>query len=290
MTTPPFIDAHHHLWVRDGGYPWLASAEPALNRDYRPVDYLADLQDAVPIATVHIEAAHDPRTPVHETTWLESVAMPRLPAAIVAYARLQDPDLETVLAHHLSASSRVRGVRQMLDWDGERQGPTTLMDDPRWQDGLDLLAASNLSFDLQVVPSQLSRAADLASQHRQATFVLNHAGYNVPASRRHTEEWRDGIAAVAEVPNIVVKLSGFPAIRGAADAPDAAEFFAGTLERVGWHRVMFATNFPHDARFVSLLELVALVDAELPPGNPPERAAFFHQNAQRVYRITSDDD
>ena len=285
MTPLTFIDAHHHLWLREGGYPWLASTDPALQRDYTASDYLTDLDGHVPLATVHVEAAHDPRTPVDETEWLDSNAAERIPAAIVARAELQDPGLEAVLARHLEASPKVRGVRQMLDWNGARQGPTTLMDDSRWRAGLNVLAAHSLTFDLQVVPGQLERAAHLAADHPGVSFVLNHAGYNVPAGRENTIAWRAGIAAIALVPNVAVKLSGFPALRGAAGAPDADEFFGGVVEQFGWDRVMFASNFPHDRRFISFTELLEVVDAALPAGVPTQRADFFHATAARVYRI-----
>ena len=84
--------------------------------------------------------------------------------AIVGYCDLSGDNLEEMLTRHKSASNRVRGIRQMLNYhpDVPEQCQATHDDyltDPNWIQGYGLLENFQMSFDLQVFPWQMKRSA-----------------------------------------------------------------------------------------------------------------------------------
>jgi predicted TIM-barrel fold metal-dependent hydrolase len=290
-------DSHHHLWdLGQNRYPWLQGepedpGDPSgvgmLQRDYLVEDLLADTEGLPLIASVHVEAAHDPAEPVRETAWLQSLTdKTGLPAAIVAAAVLEAPDVADVLAAHREYPA-VRGIRQMLDRNPVTgaSGETALMDDAAWRRGLGLLAPAGLSFDLQVLPSQLDVAARLAADFGETVFVLNHGGYHVPASPEQHELWRAGLARLARQPNVVVKASGYDAVDPSWGRPGYADYVLTLLEAFGVDRVLFGSNFPVDRRTISYRDLVDATLSVTQQLTGDERDRLFCRNTARVYRI-----
>lgn len=290
------VDAHHHLW--DLGlncYPWLQGPrqDPAdvtgigsLQDNYLVEDLRADTVGLPLRASVHVEAAHESSDPVRETRWLQCQSDTEgLPTAIVAAAVLEEPGVEEILDAHLEYPA-VRGVRQMLDrnrFTGASE-ESALMEDPTWLRGLDLLVERGLSFDLQVLPSQLPTAARLAADYPSLVFVLNHGGYHVPASAENARQWRDGIAQVAGVPNVVVKASGYDVVDPTWGA-GYRDYVTTLLDAFGVDRVMFASNFPVDRRTTTYTALVEATLAATSELTTEEVDCFFFSNAVRIYRL-----
>ena len=290
-------DSHHHLWnLSVNRYPWLQGepedpADPSgvgmLQRDYLVQDLLADTAGLPLIASVHVEAAHDPADPVRETRWLQSLTDTYgFPTAIVAAATLEVADISEVLAAHRQHAA-VRGIRQMLDRNpvSGASEETALLEDSKWRHGFALLAPLGLSFDLQVLPSQLAAAARLAADFGETIFVLNHGGYHVHASPDQRELWRTGIALLARQPNVVVKLSGYDAVDPTWATGGYAEFVWKLLETFGVDRVLFGTNFPVDRRTITYAALVDATLALTQQLTADERDRLFYRNTVRTYRI-----
>ena len=110
--------------------------------------------------------------------------------------------------------------------------------------------------------------------------------------------WQKGVAAVAECPNIVMKLGGVGQLRYGyywheREVPIGSEELAESLsplmnhciEQFGPDRCMFESNFPVDKESYSY-SVVYNAFKRLSKGySASERAAMFHDNAVRVYRI-----
>lgn len=287
------VDSHHHLWdLTAGRYPWLQGPpqDPAdvtgvgpLQRDYLPADLRADAAGVPLVASVHVEAA--PGDPVAETRWLHGLtATTGLPSAVVAAVRLEDPALPGLLDRHAEHPG-LRGVRQMLDHTDGVAGPTRLLGDQAWRRGLHLLAVRGLSFDLQVLPEQLSEAAEVAAAEPDLVLVLNHGGYHVPASGTARRHWLEGIDRLARRPNVVVKASGYDAVDPTWQPDGFLDYVHRLLEAFGPDRTMFGSNFPVDGRTTSYPALVAACREATTGLTPTERDAFFARNAARTYRL-----
>ena len=294
------VDPHIHLWNLDTlNYPWLMNPGETFMGDYRSIaknhgvlEFLDGAGDIKVEKVVHVEAAHDPSDPLAETTWLQSVAdAPEsggMPQGIVSYADLSRPDVEDLLAAH-SAFPNVRGIRQILnvhsdplhDYVGRH-----FMREPEWRAGFALLGRYDLSFDLQIYPSQMAEAAELAREHPDTTLILNHAGMFVDRSTvAGWREWRDGMRALANCPNIAVKISGLGMVDHRWTVESLRPYVLETIDAFGVERCMFASNFPVDRLYSTYQDLWTAYGEIISGASDSEKAALFRENAERIYRI-----
>ena len=296
-----FVDAHMHLWDLDKiRYPWLTPPLPVgITGDVRSIaktylldDYLRDARgDAGKIRVakvVHVEAGADPADSLKETRWLQSMADLRgFPHALVAHAELNNPKVESLLAEHASHHN-VRGIRQILNWHADPRKtytPRDLLADADWLKGFALLRKYNLSFDLQIYPSQMPAAAQLASRHPDTLMILNHTGMPADRDAAGLQAWRSGMQALAQQPNVMVKISGLAMLDWQWTTESLRPFVHQTLDIFGTDRCLFASNFPVDRLFGSFARQYGAYQSLTATLSPTERAQLFVTNAERIYRI-----
>ncbi len=296
-----FIDTHHHLWdLEKNRYPWLV--EPidhfvgdysAIRRSYLVSDFLADAADLGLVRSVHVQAEFDHTDdPVKETAWLQSVsddpASRGFPHACSGFAVLESPDVEEVLARHREYPI-ARGIRQMLNYADDPRLRFTerddLMDDPQWRAGFRLLAKYDLHFELQVWPWQLGDAARLAKDIPEVPIILNHTGMPRGRDPEAVEEWRSGLRALAEAPNLAVKISALAMFDQQWTAETIRPFVLDTIDIIGADRCMFASNFPVDSLFSDYATIWNAYDTVTAGFSENERRGLFHDNAVRYYRL-----
>ena len=303
MTMLRVVDPHIHLWNREKlHYPWMAHAGgnfmgpcEAILKTHEVAEFLADAQGVEVLKVVHIDAAHDPAAPLKETQWLQSLAdatgapgAPGMPQGIVAYADLSSPDVDALLEAH-AAQRNVRGIRQTLnvhadpfyDYVGRH-----FMREPAWRRGFALLRRHGLSFDLQIYPSQMAEAAELARAHPDTPIVLNHTGMFVDrGSVAGWRRWRDGLRALAACPNVAVKISGLGMIDHQWTLESLRPYALEAIDAFGTARAMFASNFPVDRLYSSYAALWSAYERIVADMSDSEHDALFRSNAERFYRI-----
>lgn len=298
---PPLVDPHVHLWdLQQLHYPWLTgpfdsdnpngSVEP-IAVDY-PLDaYLADAGRWDVRGIVHIDAGADPADALKETQWLQAMAEERgMPNGIVAFAALDDPEVETLLAAHVTHKN-VRGIRHIINWhpDPARSySPADVTTTSAWMRGFGLLKKFGLSFDLQAYPGQFTHLAALIAKHPDTQVILNHTGMALPGDADGWGVWRRGMAAFAALPNVAVKISGMGFTWRPWDAEQARPYVLETIALFGTERTMFASNFPTDKLFGSFDRHFDAYDAITADFSADERAALFGGNANRIYRLGPD--
>ncbi|MCP3736097.1 amidohydrolase family protein [Sphingomonas sp. RP10(2022)] len=296
--TVPFVDAHVHLWdLSHVRYPWLTppfsgdgpngSAE-GIARDYDVVAYRAELARWNLVGAVHIDAGAHPDDALRETAWLERQAEATgLPSGIVAFAALDAPDADAALAAQ-AAHPRVRGIRQIVNWHADAQRSYTDRDvtqDPRWQAGFAALGRHGLSFDLQCYPGQMPALAALFARHPEVPVIVNHLGMPVMSDADGLADWRRGMAALAALPQVAVKLSGLGFIWRDWTAERVRPLLLETIDLFGTHRAMVASDAPTDRLFAPIdryMETYYALTADL---SEDERRDLFGRNANRVYRL-----
>ena len=290
------VDAHQHFWDPGVNYhPWLSDEPPipfrygdyrAIRRRYLPPDYLADASPYRVEKSVYVETEWDPRDPVGETRYVETLRREHgLPSVAVAQAWLDRDDAAEVLERQ-AWFSFVRSVRHKpranaSAGDGAPGGTT----DPRWRAGFARLAPLGLRFDLQTPWWHLAEAARLAADFPGTQIILNHAGLPADRSPEGIAGWRAAMTTLAREPNVAVKISGLGQ-RGAAWTAEANRGIVRTvIELFGIERCMFASNFPVDglcASFATIFdgfrEIVADLDID-------SQRALFRDNAMRIYGI-----
>jgi L-fuconolactonase len=170
--------------------------------------------------------------------------------------------------------------------------------------GARVLARMGLSLEGWLYFPQLPELADFAKAVPDLTIILNHIGGLLrvgPYANRDDEvlaTWRRGIAAVAECPNITIKLGGIGMPRTGFDwharskpigseelAASMAPLMTYCIEQFGPNRCMFESNFPVDKVSYSYNVLYNAFKRLSKGYSAVERAAMFHDTAVRVYRI-----
>lgn len=294
----PFVDAHIHLWdLARLRYDWLtppfSDAGPngnveAIARDYGVADYRADLVRWNVVGAVHVDAGAAAASALEETAWLDGLAEAEgLPTGFVAFAALNDPDVDTLLGRQ-AAHSRVKGIRHIVNWhrDPNRTyGPVDLTVDPQWRKGYGLLAKHGLSFDLQCYPAQMPGLAGLIAAHPDIPVIVNHMGMPVLDDADGLGDWRRGMKALAAIPHVAVKLSGMGFIRRDWTRETIEPLVRETIDLFGVDRCLFASDAPTDKLFGPIdryMEAYHAITADFPEA---DRRALFAGNANRLYRL-----
>jgi predicted TIM-barrel fold metal-dependent hydrolase len=306
----PILDAHHHLWER-------------ADERYLPADLLRDVDSghnivatvAVECRTMYRNHGAEELKPVGETEFLASIAdqgggATAIAAAIVGFADLRLGDrVAAVLEGHVAAGSgRFRGIRHSTTWDASgalrSEAPRGLMSEDSFRRGFARLKAYELSFDAWLYHPQLAELAELAAAFPDVSIVLNHLGAPLgigPYTGKRTEvfqAWREGILSLAACPNVCVKLGGLGSERSGFDwhehttKPSSNDLAAAIrpyielcLEAFGVGRCMFESNFPVEKRANSYVVLWNAFKRVTAGYSESERAALFHDNAARIYRV-----
>jgi predicted TIM-barrel fold metal-dependent hydrolase len=295
----PIIDPHHHLWdLGLGRHAWLApSVEDfgglgdlaQLRRNYLPDDYLRDAAGHHVVATVHVEAGWDVDDCVGETRWLESLekigGVAARYVARVPLASAETPELIEAQA----AFPRVVGIRDILSWsENPAQRFATrsdLMRDPVWRAGLSALVSNDLVFDLMVYSSQLDEAARLIGDFPNQLFVLEHGGSPIDRDAEGMRRWREGLAAVARRPNVLLKISDLVAYDHQWTLDSLREVVLRCLDCFGPERAMFASDFPVAGLHATFDQVYGAFKTIVSGLSVREQRALFFGNAERTYRI-----
>jgi len=334
----PIIDPHHHLWDRPAaliaalppprhGFDYVTRRAPRYLFD----DLLADMKSGHKIrATVYLQCGSMYRTdgpvalrPVGETEFVNGVAAMsasgvygdvRACAGIVGHADLTLGDAVTeVLEAHLGAGGgRFRGIRHSASYDEDpgvlgplAGGAPGLYRSAKFREGFARLAPLGLSFDAWMLEPQLGDLVDLARAFPDTPIVLDHVGtpLGVASYAGRREErfpiWRDNIRALAQSPNVFVKLGGlamfFPGFDSFMSTPPtpstqlAAEwrpYIEACIDAFGADRCMFESNFPVDILSCTYDVLWNAFKVIAAGYSADEKTALFSGSASRFYRLT----
>jgi L-fuconolactonase len=127
--------------------------------------------------------------------------------------------------------------------------------DPGWllrddvQRGIAALGAAGLVYDLLVRTRELPAAIETVARHPEISFVLDH----VAKRPVRDAEWAKHVAELAELPNVVCKVSGvFTESRPEDTVARALEWF-------GAGRCMFGSDWPVSLLAASYAETLAVV-------------------------------
>lgn len=313
----PIVDAHHHFWLRPP-------------EAYQLPEVLADITSGHNVrATVFMQntamyRAEGPEAlrPVGETEYVNGAAAmsasglfgdSRICAGIVGYAdlRLGDAVAPVLEAHVRAGGGRFKGIRQQAQQDphvghlSKAAPPRDLLRDPDFRRGMRHLAPLGLRFEAWVYFTQLGDVIDLADSFPDTTIILNHIGaplgigYYADRRQEVFDIWSRGIAALAQRPNVVVKLGGlgmaaygFGLAERPLPAPSAelaalwAPYLTHCIDAFGPDRAMFESNFPVDKQACSYRTLWNAYKRIAAPYGADERDRLFRGTATRVYELS----
>ncbi|WP_250517242.1 amidohydrolase family protein [Caballeronia sp. INDeC2] len=297
----PILDAHHHFFdLSDGRYPWLTDAyNPsfflgdyrAICRNFLPHDYRAATAGFDVIGTVHMEAERARSEQTRENDFLARLqASEGLPCAAVAHVYFTQDDCAQVLAAH-AGHPLVRGVRSKPvtapDASSSVRGEPGTMQDDKWLSGLALLARFGLSWDLRVPYWHLEEAAQVVRGIPDTTVVLNHLGLPLDRSDTGLAVWRRGMKALADCPNVHLKVSELGLKGGVWDSASNRRVVREAVDLFGYERSMFASNLPVGSLSASFAQMIADVTGALPDADETQLRALFAGTCRRVYRVNA---
>ncbi|MCH8832204.1 MAG: amidohydrolase family protein [Chloroflexi bacterium] len=315
----PICDPHHHFWdLRPGSIP---------NQRYLLHELNADIYSGHNVrSTAFIEARSMYRPdgpvemrPVGEVEFVQGLAAAsnsgiygpsRAAAAIIGHADLKlaekvEPVLEALQA---ASPNRFKGIRHNVTWNTDpswdNRETEGILANSQFREGAKVLADRGLSLDMMQSFPQMPEIADFAKAVPDLTIILNHIG-GLSRSGIYANKdgevipvWREGIAAVAACPNVVVKLGGLGMPRigfgwHAREVPIGSEELAEAMspwltyciEQFGPNRCMFESNFPPDKVSFSYNVMYNAFKIMSGSYSSTERAAMLHDTAVRVYRI-----
>ena len=298
----PIYDAHHHLWdLESVHYPWLATkgvvrffGDPApIQKNYLVEDFKADIGGLPVHGSVHIQVGADESQHLLESQTVQSFAdSSNLANAIVAFCALEDPQRHAML-DSLAELNNFRGVRQIVGRspaEDQQTGTGSLLSDPAWLQGLYELERRSLSFDLQLIPEQMQQAAEVFAQVPNLAVAVCHCGSPWYRDDQGWLLWKDGLRALAALPNVHCKISGLSMFEHNWTVDSLRPIITAVLDIFGAERCMFGSNFPVDKLHTSYERLwmayLEIVNSYRPTLNKNQLGALFKDNCAAFYKIT----
>ncbi len=280
MTNPGLIDAHFHLWQLDQLHTEGILADPRFKPEIAWPDYEAARKGIALSGAVAVQVTNS-GDGEREVEFFERAAAqhPEL-KAIVAFAPIEDADVEAHLKR-LSRHALVTGIRRNTQDEADPMFCAT----PSFIAGVARLADYNLVCDICARHWQLDGVIALAKAAPQTTIILNHLGK--PEIGSDLSRWRTAMSTLATLPNVHVKMS--VVVHGTATDQWQAEAVAPVVNHVlevfGAERVLWASNWPVAPLVTAYPAWLSLAQRLTHHLSSTDRAAIFHDNAARLYRI-----
>lgn len=271
------IDAHQHYWrIGRNGHGWPTPDLDPIYRDFGPEDWRAV---AAPLGiTGSILVQSQPADA--DTDWLLELASdtPTI-KAVVGWADLKAPDA-AVRIRELARSPKLKGLRPMLqslandDW----------IIDPVLDPAIEAMIAAGLRFDALVFTRHLPYLRAFAERWPDLPIVIDHGAKPLIADDR-LDPWRNEIARLAELPNVMCKLSGlFTEMRDGQCREALAPYVRYLAERFGPERLMWGSDWPVILLAGEYEEWFRLA-AQMTGFDERGRAELFGGTAARFYGI-----
>ena len=275
------VDSHVHLLDRRRvGYGWTQGLAP-LQGDFALDDLMRQALPFRIAGAVFVEVDADDAEA--EAEWVDGLAASdtRIKGAVYSLALERGAAAEPELAR-LAKRKSARGVRRLL----QDEADLGFMARPDFLAGLRLLPRYGLSFDICVRAPQLDAVVEMVRACPEVSFVLDHIGK--PDIRAGiAEPWKQGIAKLAQAPNVAVKLSGVTTeadLRGWTPE-QLRPFIDWTCERFGVERILYGGDWPVCRLAGDYLQWPLTLARAVADFSEGERRNLFADNARRVYRL-----
>ena len=296
----PILDCHQHFYdagrlhypvfaQRSAGFEALVGDYSALPRTYRPEDYARDSAGLNVVKTIWAEFISD--DPVGEVRWAGELARATgRPSGMIGLVDFGSPDLERTLDTYVSAGP-IRCVRQHLGWHPTdprlrfAPGPD-LLSDAAWRRGVASLRGRELVCEIEVFGPQLFDFAAVAAACPDIQFVLPVMGWPLDLTSDGRSAWKRGITAVADRPNVALKIFGMECIFGIRwTVAQIRPWILDAIEAFGPHRCMFASHMPICRLACSFRQLYDAYLEVIDGCSPAEKRQLMCDTAASVYAL-----
>ena len=274
------IDCHTHFYdpTRPQGVPWPGEGETQLYRRVLPPDYKAL---AVPLGvtgTVVVEAS----AWLEDNQWVLDLAQHEpFIKGLVGHLNPGDSgfakQMQRFARHRLFRGIRVSG-----------NDVPALAQSEKLRD-LRRLADHGLSLDVNGGVSSLPDVATIARAVPGLRIIINHVANVRIDGGTPLENWRNGMSAAGNQPNIFCKVSGLVEGSGRRHAaPRNVNFYRPVLDHVwncfGEDRVIYGSNWPVSELFADFPTVHGIVKNYFAEKGERASRKYFAENARRAYR------
>lgn len=239
MAAPIKIDAHQHFWqISRGDYDWMTDEVAEIRHDILPADLSPLIACQEISGTVAVQAA----ATVAETEFLLGLAgKSGFIKGVVGWIDLEDADAPQTM-DRLMQSPFFKGVRPMLQ-DIE---DTNWISRPKVVANLAAMANRGLRMDALVLPRHLDVLAKVAAGLPELAIVIDHcAKPEIAGGSDAGDSWREGMARLAKLPNLMCKVSGLANEAGTGwNAGWLEPAVAHVMQQFGADRVMWGSDWP----------------------------------------------
>jgi L-fuconolactonase len=285
MPVGPLVDTHLHLW--DPGalrYPWLDQNE-LLNRPHLLSDYRRATASQPVEAMVFVQCEADFAQFEQEAAWVVEQARqePRI-RGLVAWAPLEKGRAVTEDLHRLSRYPLLRGIRRIIQFEPDLDFCLR----PEFIEGVRTLRDFGLSFDICIDHRHMLNVCKFVQAVPEVPMILDHIGKpDIRSGLR--QPWGDQMRTLASFPNVVCKISG---VATEADhkrwTPEELKPYIDTaIDAFGFDRIMFGGDWPVSTQAIGYDQWIRVLDDIFAGVREADQRKFWHDNAMRVYRLST---
>ncbi|MDP6443908.1 MAG: amidohydrolase family protein [Pirellulaceae bacterium] len=293
----PLVDTHQHLWdLKLFQPPWLAGAPDVLSKSYVTKDYLQATKGLHLAKAVYMEVDVAVKDQVREARHVIALSKSddHPTAGAVISGRPNSPDFAAYIKQ-FAKSPQFKGVRQVLHVPDAKRG---LCLEKQFVQSVRLLGELARSFDLCMRPTELKDGAKLADLCKDTRLIVDHCGNADPKSFmkkppagaelwHQVDEWKRGIHALAERPNVICKISGI--VARAPQPKWSSEHLAPIinfcLDEFGPDRVVFGGDWPVCLLGGEYAQWVRALKEVIAERKLVDQKKLLHDNAVRLYRL-----
>jgi L-fuconolactonase len=271
------VDSHQHFWRLDANdCTWPPPELTAIHRNFEPRDLLRVATSLHVTSTVLVQSQPSER----DTQWLLSLAeRTPLVAAVVGWVDLLASDAPARIAT-LAAHPKMRGLRPML-----QSLPLDWILNPALAPAIEAMIQERLRFDALVLPRHLPALHNFARRYPELPIVIDH-GAKPPIKDGALDPWREGISALASLPQVYCKLSGLVTEASTDWRPrDLQPYVDHLLASFGPERLMWGSDWPVLNLACDYSQWLQVARELCALSNEQDAANVFGHTARRFYDL-----
>jgi predicted TIM-barrel fold metal-dependent hydrolase len=277
------LDTHQHLVYREkASYGWTKDIPPLAEGNFTLDDYKTLTEGLGIGGTLFMETGVDDPDYQQETRFVKSLADNSDNGMIGLISSIRpesDEAFETWLEETIEMG--VVGYRRIL-----HVMPDDTSQSDIFRKNVRKIGVSGKTFDICFLPGQLPIACELAKACENTKLILNHCG--VPdIAGDGLDPWRQDIKALAQIPNVICKLSGLMAYcaPGTSSLESIEPYVDHVLNCFGPNRMVWGSDWPVVNLAKGLPEWIAVTRKILGKLSADEASSIAYGTAQIVYKV-----
>ena len=277
------LDTHQHLVYREkASYGWTKDIPPLAEGNFTLDDYKTLTEGLGIGCTIFMETGVDDPDYQQETRFVKSLADNSDNGMIGLISSIR-PESDEAFENWLEETIEmgVVGYRRIL-----HVMPDDTSQSDIFRNNVRKIGVSGKTFDICFLPGQLPVACELAKACENTKLILNHCG--VPdIAGNGLDPWRQDIKALAQIPNVICKLSGLMAYcaPGTSSLETIEPFVDHVLNCFGPNRMVWGSDWPVVNLAKGLPEWIAVTRKILGKLSADEASSIAYGTAQIVYKV-----